>query len=216
MSADAPPAEVTIPPQGSWREVLAVFLRLGLTSFGGPVAHLGYFRDEFVMRRRWLDDRAYADLVALCQFLPGPASSQVGIAIGLSRAGFTGAVAAWIGFTLPSAIALVLFADGVGALGDVSGAGWLHGLKVVAVAVVAQAVLGMMRTLAPDRERATMAVIAAIVALAIPTAWGQVGAILLGGLAGVTLLRKEASTDHALPLKVSRATDGCGEIRAGH
>jgi len=207
MSADAPPAEVTIPPQGSWREVLAVFLRLGLTSFGGPVAHLGYFRDEFVMRRRWLDDRAYADLVALCQLLPGPASSQVGIAIGLSRAGFTGAVAAWMGFALPSALALVLFAYCVGVLGDVSGAGWLHGLKVVAVAVVAQAVLGMMRTLAPDRERATMAVIAAIVALAIPTAWGQVGAILLGGLAGVILSREEAPTARAaLPLKVSRAT----------
>jgi chromate transport protein ChrA len=207
IRADAPAAAaVTIPPQGSWREVLAVFLRLGLTSFGGPVAHLGYFRDEFVVRRRWLDDRAYADLVALCQFLRGPASSQVGIAIGLSRAGFAGAVAAWIGFTLPSALALVLFAYGVGALGDVSGAGWLHGLKVVAVAVVAQAVLGMMRTLAPDRERATMAVIAAIVALAIPTAWGQVGAILLGGVAGVILLREEAPTDHAaLPLKVSRA-----------
>src|SRR5437763_1887606 len=161
-------------PRGHWHEVLAVFLRLGLTSFGGPVAHLGYFRDEFVLRRRWLDDHAYADLVALCQFLPGPASSQVGIAIGLSRAGYAGALAAWTGFTLPSAIALVLFAYGVSALGDVSHAGWLHGLKVVAVAVVAQAVLGMMRSLTPDRERATMAVLAAMVALALPTAWGQV------------------------------------------
>src|SRR6266487_4717856 len=142
-------------PSGSWPEVLAVFLRLGVTSFGGPVAHLGYFREEFVVRRRWLDDRAYADLVALCQFLPGPASSQVGLAIGLSRAGYPGALAAWAGFTLPSAIALVLFAYGVTALRDVTGAGWLHGLKVVAVAVVAQAVLGMMRSLAPDRERAT-------------------------------------------------------------
>src|ERR671924_1276088 len=142
---------------GNWLEVLAVFLRLGLTSFGGPVAHLGYFREEFVRRRRWLDDKSYADLVALCQFLPGPASSQVGIAAGLLRAGYTGALAAWAGFTLPSAIGLVLFAYGVSALGDVTGAGWLHGLMIVAGAVVAQAVLGMMRSLAPDRERATFA-----------------------------------------------------------
>src|SRR6476619_1258900 len=148
---------------GHWLEVLAVFLRLGLTSFGGPVAHLGYFRDEFVIRRRWLEDRSYADLVALCQFLPGPASSQVGLAIGLSRAGYAGAFAAWTGFTLPSAIAMVLFAYGIGAIGDVSGAGWLHGLKVVAVAVVAQAVLGMMQSLVPDRERATVAVLSALI-----------------------------------------------------
>src|SRR5438128_2471102 len=134
-------------PRGNWREVFAVFLRLGLTSFGGPVAHLGYFREEFVGRRKWFEDRTYADLVALCQFLPGPASSQVGIAIGLSRAGYAGALAAWIGFTLPSAVALVLFAYGVSALGDVSHAGRLHGLKVVAVAVVAQAVLGLLRSL---------------------------------------------------------------------
>src|SRR3954471_4656112 len=128
---------------GTWHEVLIVFLRLGLTSFGGPVAHLGYFREELVTRRRWLDDQSYADLVALCQFLPGPASSQVGIAVGLLRAGYAGALAAWIGFTLPSALALVLFAYGVSALGNGAGTGWLHGLKVAAVAVVAQAVLGM-------------------------------------------------------------------------
>jgi chromate transporter len=202
-SASATPSA----PLGSWREVLLAFLRLGVTSFGGPVAHLGYFRDELVVRRRWLDDRAYSDLVALCQFLPGPASSQVGIAIGLSRAGYLGALAAWSGFTLPSAIALVLFAYGVSALGDVGGAGWLHGLKVAAVAVVAQAVLGMMRSLAPDRERASVAVAAAIIVLAFPTAWGQVGAIVLGGLAGVMLLRAEPRSDHAsLPLNVSRTT----------
>jgi chromate transporter len=192
---------------GRWPEVLTVFLRLGLTSFGGPVAHIGYFREEFVNRRRWLDDRAYADLVALCQFLPGPASSQVGIAIGLLRAGYAGALAAWTGFTLPSALAMVLFAYGVSALGDVAGSGWLHGLKVAAVAVVAQAVLGMMRSLAPDRERATMAVMAAIIVLAVPSAWGQIGAIALGGLAGALVLRADASKDEAaLPLKVSRAT----------
>ena len=176
-------------------------------SFASALLHSGARSrtSDISVRRQWLDDRAYADLVALCQFLPGPASSQVGIAIGLSRAGYLGTLAAWTGFTLPSAIALVLFAYGVSALGDVSGAGWLHGLKVVAVAVVAQAVLGMMRALAPDRERATMAVVAAVVVLAIPTAWGQVGAIMLGALAGLILLRTNAPTDHAaLPLKVSR------------
>jgi chromate transporter len=188
-------------------EVFLVFLRLGVTSFGGPVAHLGYFREEFVARRKWLDERAYADLVALCQFLPGPASSQVGMAVGLSRAGYAGALAAWTAFTLPSALALILFAFGVEALGDPGGRAWLHGLKVAAVAVVAQAVLGMMRSLAPDKERASLAVSAAIIALAVPTAWGQVGAIVLGGLVGVTLLRSSAvlPTDHAsIPLSVGR------------
>jgi chromate transporter len=130
-------------------EVFLAFFRLGLTSFGGPIAHLGYFHDDFVVRRRWLDEKTYADLVALCQFLPGPASSQVGIAIGLSRAGYAGAIAAWLGFTMPSAIALVLFAYGVAAIGGAIGSGWLHGLKIAAVAVVAQAVLVMMRALAP-------------------------------------------------------------------
>jgi chromate transporter len=186
-------------------EVFRVFLKLGLTSFGGPVAHLGYFRDEFVVRRRWLDERSYADLVALCQFLPGPASSQVGLAIGLSRAGYLGALAAWAGFTLPSAIALVAFAYSLASLENVLGTGWLHGLKVAAVAVVALAVLGMARTLAPDRERATLAVAAAVIALAVPSAWGQIGAIVLGGVVGMVLLRGGAPTDHAsLPLAVGR------------
>jgi chromate transporter len=202
------PVEAAQP--GHWLEVLGVFTRLGLTSFGGPVAHLGYFREEFVVRRKWLDDRAYADLVALCQFLPGPASSQVGIAVGLSRAGYAGALAAWTGFTLPSAVALVLFAYGVSVLGDVSGVGWIHGLKVAAVAVVAQAVLGMMRTLAPDRERATLAVAAAAIVLAAPSAWSQIGAIVLGGIAGLWLLRGPPPDDHAaLPLNVSRVAGSC-------
>lgn len=197
----------TTVPHSSLGEVLRVSLHLGLTSFGGPIAHLGYFRDEFVARRKWLDEKTYADLVALCQFLPGPASSQVGIAVGLLRAGYAGALAAWIGFTLPSALALVLFAYGVGAVGDVLGSGWLHGLKVVAVAVVAQAVLGMMRTLAPDRERATLAVVAAAIVLAVPSAWGQIGAILLGGMVGAVLLRDHAPANHvSLPLAVSRWT----------
>lgn len=193
-------------PDGTWPEVLAIFLRLGLTSFGGPVAHLGYFREEFVNRRKWLSDRAYADLVALCQFLPGPASSQVGLAIGLSRAGYPGALAAWTGFTLPSAFALVLFAYGVTALGDVSHAGWLHGLKVAAVAVVAQAVLGMMRTLAPDRLRATLAVVATGIVFALPTALGQIGAIVVGAVAGIAFTSEgdTAGDPTALPLTVSR------------
>ena len=190
---------------GHWLEVLAVFLRLGLTCFGGPVAHLGYFRDEFVIRRRWLDDRSYADLVALCQFLPGPASSQVGIALGLLRARYAGALAAWAGFTLPSAMAMILFGYGIDALGGAAGSGWLHGLKVAAVAVVAQAVLGMARTLAPDRARATLAVVAAIVVLAMPSVWGQIGAIVLGGVAGMLLFRGGAEiAPDSLPLHVSR------------
>jgi chromate transporter len=194
-------------PAGSPGEVFRVFLKLGLTSFGGPVAHLGYFRDEFVVRRRWLGEAGYADLVALCQFLPGPASSQVGIAIGLSRAGYVGALAAWTGFTLPSAIALVIFAYGIDALGGAGGTGWLHGLKVAAVAVVAQAVLGMMRSLTPDRERATIAVLATALVLALPSAWVQVGVIALGGLVGAVLLRGHPPADHSsLPLTVSRRT----------
>src|SRR5271166_713235 len=150
---------------GSPLEMLLVFLKLGLTCFGGPIAHIGYFRDEFVTRRRWLDEQAYADLVALCQFLPGPASSQVGFSIGLMRAGYLGGLAAWTGFTLPSAIALVLFAYGASALSGPVGAGLLHGLKLVAVAIVAQAVFGMARSLCPDRERASIAVIAAVIIL---------------------------------------------------
>ena len=138
--------------KGSALEVLLIFLKLGVSSFGGPIAHIGYFRNEFVTRRHWLDEQAYADLVALCQFLPGPASSQVGFSIGLMRAGYAGGLAAWTGFTLPSAIVLLLFADGVGSLGGPIGGGLLHGLKLVAVAIVAQAVWGMARSLTPDRK----------------------------------------------------------------
>ncbi len=167
-------------------EVLAVATRLGLTSFGGPVAHLGYYRSEYVLRRRWVDEQTYGDLVALCQFLPGPASSQIGIAIGILRAGLLGGVAAWIGFTLPSAIALVLFGLGIRGL-DLSDAGWFHGLKVAAVAVVAQAVWGMGRALCPDRERVTIAIVAALVVSAWPTAGGQVLVIVLAGVIGLRL-----------------------------
>lgn len=171
--------------------VFLVFLRLGLTSFGGPVAHLGYFRDEFVVRRRWLNERSYADLVALCQFLPGPASSQVGMALGLSRAGYAGALAAWVGFTLPSALLLIVFALGLTEFGDALPAGVLHGLKVVAVAVVAQAVWGMARTLCPDAARVMIMALSACLVLLLPSAWMQVGVIVLAGVAGLALPRSE-------------------------
>ena len=190
------------------RSAASVFfpiLRLGLTSFGGPVAHLGYFHDEFVVRRKWLDERAYADLVALCQFLPGPASSQVGIGVGLARAGLLGAVAAWVAFTMPSAIALILFGYGVAEFGDAASSGALHGLKVVAVAVVAQAVWGMARKLCPDARRATLAVLAAILVLTIPSPFVQVGAIVIGALVGWAILRADVTTDHVdLGVRVNR------------
>ena len=190
---------------GSPLEVLLVFLRLGLTCFGGPIAHIGYFREEFVVRRRWIDEQAYADLVGLCQFLPGPASSQVGFSIGLMRAGYRGGLAAWTGFTLPSAIALVLFAYGAGALSGPIGTGLLHGLKLVAVAIVAQAVSGMARTLCPDRERASIAVVAALIILFSTSSVAQIAAITLGGIAGLWLCRSASprSTGH-IAVPVSR------------
>ncbi|OAF04820.1 chromate transporter [Bradyrhizobium centrolobii] len=177
---------------GSPLEVLRIFLKLGLTCFGGPIAHIGYFRDEFVVRRKWIDEHAYADLVGLCQFLPGPASSQVGFSIGLMRAGYLGALAAWTGFTLPSAAALIVFAYGAGALTGPAGAGLLHGLKLTAVAIVAQAVWGMARNLCPDRERASIAAVAALILLLSTSSVVQIGAIVLGGLAGLWLCRSEA------------------------
>jgi chromate transporter len=194
--------------RGSPLEVLRVFLQLGLTSFGGPVAHLGYFRAEFVERRRWLDEAAYADIVALCQFLPGPASSQTGISIGILRAGLPGALCAWLGFTAPSVLAMVLFGYGVAAFGNLADSAWLHGLKIVAVAVVAQAVWGMAKSLCPDRERATIAIGAAMLALAIPSAPGQIGAIAAGGLIGWGLLRGSAPQprdQHSLAVRLPRA-----------
>jgi chromate transporter len=174
---------------GSALEVLLIFLRLGVSSFGGPVAHIGYFREEFVVRRRWLPEQAYADLVGLCQFLPGPASSQVGFSIGLMRAGYRGGLAAWVGFTLPSAVALVLFAYGAAALSGAIGTGLLHGLRLAAVAIVAQAVLGMARTLCPDRERASIALGAALIILFSTSSIAQVSAILLGGILGLRFCR---------------------------
>ncbi len=195
----------TNPHQGSFLEVLAVFTKLGLTSFGGPVAHLGYFRAELVERRKWLDDASYADLVALCQFLPGPASSQTGIGLGIARAGIPGGFAAWLGFTLPSAFALIAFAFGVNAIGDVSGAGWLQGLKIVAVAVVAHAIWGMATRLTPDRPRITLAIVTAAAALIWPTSLAQVLIILVGGLIGWRLLPESAPAPReAQPFRIRR------------
>ena len=192
-------------PGGSALEVLRIFTRLGFTSFGGPVAHLGYFRDEFVERRKWIDEQTYADIVALCQFLPGPASSQVGIAIGLTRAGIRGAFGAWLGFTLPSAIALILFAFGVAQWGDIADQGWLDGLKIVAVAVVAYALWGMATNLCPDRERATIAVLGAIAVLAWPFVGMQVGVIAAAGVIGWLFLpRGEVGSIIPLNVPISR------------
>jgi chromate transporter len=193
---------------GSPLEVLLAFGKLGVTCFGGPIAHIGYFREEFVIRRRWLDEHTYADLVALCQFLPGPASSQVGFSIGLMRGGYLGGFAAWTAFTLPSAIALILFAYGANALQGPIGTGLLHGLKLVAVAIVAQAVWGMARTLAPDRERASIAAIAALIILFSTASVAQIGAIALGGVAGLWFCRAAPSAGAGqghLPMPVSRS-----------
>ena len=197
LETSAPESESPARTEGSFLEVFTVALRLGLTSFGGPIAHLGYFRDEYVLRRKWLDEKSYADLVALCQFLPGPASSQVGMAIGILRAGLPGALAAWLGFTLPSALLLVGFAFGVNAIGTAAASGWLHGLKVVAVAVVAQAVWGMAKALCPDRQRATVAIAAAMITLGWPSAAGQLISISAAGIIGWCFLAPTALSSPA-------------------
>jgi chromate transporter len=180
--------------RGTPREVLGAFFRLGLTSFGGPIAHLGYFEREIVRNRRWVDHDTYGDIVALCQMLPGPASSQVGMAIGLRRAGWLGAIAAWIGFTAPSAILMVLFAYLVERTGDIADSGWVHGLKIVAVAIVAQAVWSMAKNLTPDRPRLTIAFAAAVLLLAWPSAAAQIGVIAAGGVIGWRLFRAPAGS----------------------
>ncbi|MBP0464266.1 chromate efflux transporter [Roseomonas sp. PWR1] len=186
----------TSPPAAAQRDgfatILMIFLRLGLTSFGGPVAHIGYLREEFVTRRKWMTEQSYADLVALAQFMPGPASSQTGFAIGVMRGGLPGGLAAWLGFTMPSAIVMVLAAYGVDLAAGGTGAGVVHGLKLVAVAVVAQAVWGMAGSLCPDRTRATLAVAGTIALMLLPSAWTQIGVILAGAGVGVALLRDGA------------------------
>ena len=205
----APPLSDTPNSRGRVREVFHAFLLLGLTSFGGPIAHLGYFRTEFVERRRWLTEKAYADLVALCQFLPGPASSQVGFALGLMRGGPWGAAAAWAAFTLPSAVVLVLFAMGAALLEGPISQGIIHGLKVTAVAIVAHAVWGMAKSLCPDRQRAGIALAAVFTVVLVSGPLGQVAAIVVGALAGMFLCRTHAEAEAApLTLPVSP--------RAGH
>ena len=189
------------PPRIFW-----IFLRLGCTSFGGPIAHLGYLRTEFVERRKWLDDEAFADLVAICQFTPGPASSKIGIALGASRAGVAGALAAWLGFTLPSALIMIAFGYGLDLLPpDSMDAGWLHGLKIAAVAVVTQAVWSMGRQLCPDRARASFALLAALLVLTWASTLSQIAAIILGAIAGWRLLPGASlpSSGH-LEFRVSR------------
>jgi len=191
--------------RGTANEVFFAFLKLGLTSFGGPIAHLGYFRDELVVRRKWIDEAGYADLVALCQFLPGPASSQAGFALGLLRGGPLGALAAWTAFTLPSALLLVAFAMTATAFSGPLGAGLLHGLKIVAVAVVAQAVWGMARSLTPDRQRAAIALAAMLTVIFVSSAIGQVAAIALGGVVGLMVCRGgEAAGESVLSFNVPR------------
>jgi len=191
--------------RGNAVEVFAAFLKLGLTSFGGPIAHLGYFREELVVRRRWLDDHAYVDLVALCQFLPGPTSSQVGFALGMLRAGWLGAFSAFLAFTLPSALILLVFALAAPAIGGPVGTGALHGLKIVAVAIVAQAVWGMARNLCPDGERSAIAVAAVVLLAFAPGSIGMLAAIALGAVAGLALGRGEAKpTGGHVAVPVSR------------
>ncbi|QDP41124.1 chromate efflux transporter [Radiobacillus deserti] len=185
--------------KSTWKvllEILFISTRLGLTSFGGPVAHLGYFHTEYIRRRKWMDEKSYADLVALCQFLPGPASSQVGIGIGVIRGGALGGIVSFIGFTLPSVLALVIFALILEGL-DVADAGWIHGLKIVAVAVVAHAILGMAQKLTPDIKRKTLALLALVATLLWQTAFTQVSVILVAGVLGYILYKEHADTEDA-------------------
>lgn len=201
-SSPAPVGDVAVEsPGGTPLEVFRIFLKLGLTSFGGPIAHLGYFRDELVVRRTWIDEKGYADLVALCQFLPGPASSQVGFSLGILRGnGLRGGLAAWLGFTMPSAIMLFAFALGAAAFSGPAAEGLLHGLKLVAVAVVAQAVWGMAKSLTPDRNRAAIALMALGIVVFVSGSFGQIAAIVFGAVTGLWLCRAEAA---ALPGRLS-------------
>lgn len=197
-------SDLNTPPRGTPGEVFSTFFKLGLISFGGPIAHLGYFRDELVVRRKWVDEQAYADLVALCQFLPGPASSQVGFALGLQRGGMLGALAAWIAFTLPSALLLILFALGAAAIDGPIGQGLIGGLKLAAVAIVAQAVWGMAKNLCPDRERATIALGAVVVVALIAGSTGQIAAIVCGGAVGWWLFREVTNSGEPVDFQLTR------------
>lgn len=193
-------------PRGSVFAVFTTAAKLGLTSFGGPIAHLGYFHEEYVNRKKWIDEQSYSNLVALCQFLPGPASSQVGIAVGIERAGILGGIAAWLGFTLPSAIALVLFAQLLRGA-NIQQAGWIQGLLIAAVAVVAQAVWSMATKLAPDKPRGTIALLAAVTTLLWSTPISQVFMLVIAGLVGLLFFKREKG--NALPplrTPISRTT----------
>ncbi|HET7889439.1 MAG TPA: chromate efflux transporter [Bradyrhizobium sp.] len=211
MNASAP-SEIAAkePSRGSIGEVFAAFLKLGVMSFGGPIAHLGYFREELVIRRRWLDEATYADLVALCQFLPGPASSQVSFALGVLRGnGLLGGLASWLAFTLPSAVIMFAFANVAARFTGPLAQGFLHGLKLVAVAVVAQAIWGMSKSLTPDRPRAAIALVALAVVVLFPGSFAQVAAIALGAVAGLWLCRAEAAPPSGwLNFPVSRSMGG--------
>lgn len=201
----SPTSSSTANNNSSVWQLFLIFLRLGLTSFGGPIAHLGYFRDEFITRRQWLTDRTYADLVALCHFLPGPASSQVGIAIGFSQAHYKGALAAWAGFTLPSALIMILCALGLTSLGNVIPDGLIHGLKIVTVAVVAQAVWGMARTICSDRLRFSLMTLFACIVLIMPTAFTQISLIIVAGFVGAFVFKPTPTQGQdALPSKINR------------
>lgn len=185
-------------------EILAISTRLGFTSFGGPVAHLGYFHEEYIRRRKWMDEKSYADLVALCQFLPGPASSQVGIGIGVMRAGVLGGIVSFLGFTIPSVVALIAFALILQGF-DIGDAGWIHGLKIVAVAVVAHAIMGMATKLAPDLKRKAIALLALVVTLIWQTAYTQIGVILIAALIGYLIYKNQNSEDsNKIKFPVSR------------
>ncbi|MFS0781003.1 chromate efflux transporter [Bacillus sp. 1P06AnD] len=177
-------------------DILLVSMKLGFVSFGGPVAHLGYFHEEYIRRRKWMDEKRYADLVALCQFLPGPASSQVGIGIGVFRGGIVGGIVSFLGFTMPSVIALILFALILQGL-NIDNAGWIHGLKLAAVAIVAHAIIGMAQTLTPDIQRKTIALLALILTLLWQTVFTQVGVILLSAFIGYLLYNQNKETIHS-------------------
>ena len=192
---DARPVDAAASSRDGFVTILLIFLRLGLTSFGGPIAHIGYFREEFVTRRQWMTEQSYADLVALAQFIPGPASSQTGFAIGIMRGGLPGGFAAWLGFTMPSALLMLMAAYGADLAAAGTGAGAVHGLKLVAVAVVAQAVWGMAGSLCPDRTRATLAVAGTIALMLMPSAWTQIGMIVAGAIFGAALLRNGAAAN---------------------
>jgi chromate transporter len=207
MDAPASPDVAAAQPRGSVGEVFAAFLKLGVMSFGGPIAHLGYYREELVIRRRWLDEATFADLVALCQFLPGPASSQVGFSLGVLRGGgLLGGLAAWFAFTMPSAIIMFAFAELAGRFTGPLAQGFLHGLKLVAVAVVAQAIWGMSKSLTPDRPRAAIALAALAVVVLFGGSLAQISAIVLGAVAGLWLCRGEAAAvSGSLSFPVTRA-----------